>query len=338
MLTEWREAAARHVPDFASLLTAGRESLGPAAGTGLLVFAVGLLVTRKKGAVPAAALAMIAAVGVANYLHPLLKWWPELDRDPDRPLFPRFRGQYLLLFLFLLAQIDGVLARSDGVPGWGKWRLRLGLGLIAAIFLVPAGLHLTWPQEYAGWPYPFRAWAWSLTAFTLAVALGWAGSAKAAQQAPGGSVGFGLAAALFGASIVILHGHTASIAEAITIPAAALVGIAIVAAIARVEVTGALPGLCVMLPACLLIGATEADSEVPSYAFALAGLAPLTVGLMALPPLARMTGVGKHLVFWVLCLGPTIAALVLAVRAEALPVAGGDEWSTVPPSLSCRLT
>src|SRR3954470_489799 len=113
MLTEWREAAARHVPDFASLLTAARESLGPAAGTSLLVFAVGLLVTRKKGAVPAAAVAMIAAVGVANYLHPLLKWWPEIEVDPDRPLFPRIRGQHFLLLMFLFAQFDGILTASD---------------------------------------------------------------------------------------------------------------------------------------------------------------------------------------------------------------------------------
>jgi len=32
MLTEWREAASRHVPDFNSLLASGKESLGPAAG------------------------------------------------------------------------------------------------------------------------------------------------------------------------------------------------------------------------------------------------------------------------------------------------------------------
>ena len=97
---------------------------------------------------PAAALAMVAAVGVANYLHPVLKWWPELDRDPDRPLFPRFRGQYLLLF-FPAGPDRRRPDRSDGVPGWGKWRLRLGLGLLAAVFLVPAGLHTTWPHEYA---------------------------------------------------------------------------------------------------------------------------------------------------------------------------------------------
>jgi hypothetical protein len=324
MLAEWREAASRHVPDFASLLASGKESLGPAAGTALVVFVAGLLVTRKRAPVPAAAVAMIAAVGVANYLHPLLSWWPELERDPDRPLFPRIRGQHFLLLFFLLAQIDGVLAASPGVPGWGRWRLRLGLGLLAAVFLVPGGLHLTWPQTYAEWPHPFRAWAWPLAAFSLTVALGWAGSTRVAQQWPGGTVGLGLAAALFGASIVILHGHTGRFAEAVTVPAAALVSIAVAAAVAKVEVTGALPGLCVMLPACLLIGATEADSLVPWYAFVLAGLPPLTVGLMSIPPLSKASGIGKHLLFWVLCLGPTIAALILAVRAESLPVA--DEW------------
>jgi hypothetical protein len=336
MLTEWRETASRHVPDFNSLLTSGKESLGPAAGIALVVFAAGLLITRKRAAVPAAAIAMLTAVGVVNYLHQTLDWWPDLERDPDRPLFPRFHGRHFLLLFFLLAQIDGVLTASAGVPGWGRWRLRLGLGLLAAILLVPAGLHQTWPLEYAKWPYPFKAWAWPLAAFTLAVALGWAGSTKMAQQWPGGWVGLGLAAALFGASIVILHGHTAKFSEAIAVPAAALVGIAIVAFVAKVEVTGALPGICVMLPACLLIAATEAESEVPSYAFALAGLPPITIGLMSLPPLAKMSGLGKHLMFWVLCLGPTIAALVLAMRAETLPVA--DEWSALPLSPTCRLT
>jgi hypothetical protein len=329
MLNEWRAAASRHVPDINSLLASGKESLGPAAGVALAVFALGLLVTRKRSPVAAAALAMVAAVGVVNYLHQVLEWWPELERDPDRPLFPRYHGRHFLLLFFLLAQIDGILTASDGVPGWGRWRLRLGLGLLAAVLLVPAGLHQTWPLEYAKWPYPVKAWAWPLAAFTLAVALGWAGSTAAARQWPGGWVALGLAVSLFGASIVILHGHTARFAEAITVPAAALFGIALVAFVAKVEVTGALPGICVMLPACLLIGATEADSEVPSYAFALAGLPPITIGVMALPPAAKMSGIGKHLIFWALCLGPTVAALVLAMRAETLPVP--EELSILRP-------
>jgi hypothetical protein len=319
MLTEWREAAARHMPDMKTMMASGQDSLGPAAGIGLVVFAVGLLVTRKQAPVAAAAIAMLAAIGVVNYLHPLLKWWPALERDPDRPLFSHFQGREFLLLLFLLAQLDGILTSSEGVPTWGKWRLRLGIGLLAAILLVPAGLHDTWPEKYASWPYPFKAWAWPLAAFTLAVALGWAGSTKAAQQWPGPWVGLGLAGSLFGASIVIVHGHYASASEAIALAAAALVGIALVALFAKVEVTGALPGVCVLLPASLLATATLADSEVPWYAFVLAGLPPITVGVMALPTVAKMSGIGKHLLFWTLCLGPTIAALVLAMRAEELP-------------------
>ena len=145
-----------------------------------------------------------------------------------------------------------------------------------------------------------------------------------------------MAGSLFGASIVILHGHTAKFSEAVTFPAAALVGISIAALVAKVEVTGALPGLCVMLPACLLIAATEADSQVPWYAFVLAGLPPITVGVMALPSVAKMSGVGKHLIFWTLCLGPTIAALVLAMRAEELPApTPNEEWSLLSADGPC---
>lgn len=336
MLTEWREAAARHLPDAKTMMAAGQESLGPAAGIALLVFAAGLLVTRKRAPVPVAAVAMLVAVGVVNYLHPVLRWWPELYRDTGRPLFPRIQGREFLLLFFLLAQIDGILTSSQTVPTWGKWRLRLGLGLLAAVLLVPAGLHETWPQKYAEWPYPFKAWAWPLAAFTLAVALGWAGSTKVAQHWPSGWVGLGLAASLFGASIVIVHGHYASASEAVTLPAAALVGISLVALVAKVEVTGALPGLCVMLPACLLMTATEADSEVPWYAFALAGLPPITVGVLALPPAAKLSGFVRHLVFWTLCLGPTVAALALAMRAEELPATGpGDEWGRLGVGIPC---
>jgi hypothetical protein len=281
---------------------------------------------------------MIAAVGVTRYLHPLpaLPWWPEVHRDTGRPLFPRIQGREFLLLFFLLAQLDGILTSSEGVPAWGRWRLRLGLGLLAAVLLVPVGLHETWPEKYAQWPYPFRAWAWPLAGFTLAVALGWAGSTAAARQWPGGWVGPGLAASLFGASIVILHGHYASASEAVTLPAAALVGISVVALVAKVEVTGALPGLCVMLPACLLMTATEVDSQVPTYAFVLAGLPPITVGLMALPPLAKMSGIGKHLIFWILCIGPTVGALVLAMRAEEIPVSNpNEEWSLIAVNTPC---
>ena len=326
MLIEWRTAALRHTPATADLVAAGQQALGPAAGAALVVFGVGLLVFGKKAAVPAAAFALLAAVAVANYFRGVFPWWPELQPDRDRPLFPRFVAWHWLPTLLVLAQLDGILAHGSGIPKWGGWRLKVGLGVLAALVLVPPGLYATWPLEYAHWPYPFRTQVWPLLAFTLVVALGWAGSAAVARQSPGGVVGLGLALALFGASFVAVHAHTARFADALSIPAAALFVITIVAAFTKVEVTGAIPGVALLLPAILLVVAIENEGlhGIPWYAFLLAALPPLMVGLLAVPPLSKLTGVGRGILFWVLCLGPTVAAVILAARAETLP--GPDEW------------
>ena len=85
-------------------------------------------------------------------------------------------------------------------------------------------------------------------------------------------------------------------------------------------------GLLLLLPAILLVVAIENEGlhAIPWYAFLLAALPPLMVGLLAVPPLSKLTGVGRGILFWVLCLGPTVAAVILAARAETLP--GPDEW------------
>ena len=325
MLTEWREAALRHTPAPADLVAAGQQALGPAAGAALVVFGVGLLVFGKKAAVPAAAFAMLAAVAVANYFRDVFPWWPHLQADPDRPLYPRFVAWHWLPALLVLAQLDGILAHGSSIPKWGGWRLKLGLGVLAALVLVPPGLYATWPLLYSGWPYPFRAQAWPILAFALFVGLGWAGSAAVARQTPGGVTGLGLSMAMFGASFVVVHAHTARFADALSIPAAALFVITIVAAFTKVEVTGAIPAVSLLLPAVMLVTAIETEGlhEIPWYAFLLPALPPLTVGLLAIPPLGKLTGVGRGILFWVLCLGPTVAAVILAARAETLP---GAEW------------
>ena len=90
---------------------------------------------------------------------------------------------------------------------------------------------------------------------------------------------------------------------------AALFAISLVALFCKVDIGGALPGIALLLPSVLLVAATETYSEVPWYAFALAGLPPLTVGLLAIPPLARTTGFWRGVLFWILCLGPTVASV-----------------------------
>jgi hypothetical protein len=303
-MNDWRESLSRHVPDFESLRTSGETYLGPAAAAALVIFALVILAFGRKAAVPASALAMLIGFGVANYRHPLFPWLPELRAG----LGP---WQWLPALL-ILVQVDGLLAQSKGVPWWGGWRLRLGAGLIAALIVVPAKL----PDE---WPVHVQEKAWPLAVFTLMVALGWAGSEAVARQSPGGAIGLGLAAALFGGSIVVLHAHYGKCAEVMTFPAAALLGISIVSFIRKSDIGGAVPAVALLLPSLLLIGATESYSEVPWYAFLLAALPPLTVGLLAIPPLARQTGFAKWLLFWLLCLGPTVAAVVVAMRAEELP-------------------
>ena len=260
---------------------------------------------------------MVAGFAVANYRNTLFPWWPEGKNWQWLPL------------LFLLAQFDGLFARVPTVPLWGGWRLRLVVGFLAALIIVPSNLHSGWPLLFDGWPYPFRARAWPIVAFTLFVALSWAGSETVARKAPGGSVALGLALATFGASIVILHAHWASFAESITFPAAALLGIAIVAFIRKTDVSGALPGIAVFLPSMLLAVYDQMAElhAIPWYAFLLAALPPLSIGLLAIPPMSRWTGIGRWLAFWLLCLGPTIAAVVLAAKAETLPETQ-DEWAS----------
>jgi hypothetical protein len=328
MLTEWRAAALRHIPDTKDLLGSGEYALGPAAGAALLVFGVGLLAFGKKAAVPAAALAMLAGLGTANYFRLVFDpWWPERRSEGG------YVGSAWIPVLYLAALLNGVLATGSGVPRWGAWWLRISVGFVAALVLVPHDLYSTWPVLVDRSPFPFRAKVWPLAAFTLAVALGWAGTSAAARKEPGGVVGLGLALTLFGASFVVIHAHFAKFADVLSIAGAALLIIAIVAAFTRVEVTGATAGVALLLPSALIVAATETYSEVPWYAFALAGLPPLTVGLTAIPPINRATGVWKGVLFWVLCLGPTVAAVILAVRAESLP--GAEEWSRVPSSNPC---
>ncbi|HJZ89527.1 MAG TPA: hypothetical protein VKE40_01555, partial [Gemmataceae bacterium] len=308
---EWYTTVLRHVPPPADLVEAGRKYLGPAAGSALIVFALVLLIFGRRSALPAGSLAMLVGFGVANYRYELFPWWPPAG------------GRFWLPLLFLGAQVDGLLARSGGVPFWGRWRLRLGIGLLAALLLVPPDLHKAWPSVWPQWPYLFQAKAWPLAAFTLVVAFGWAGSEAVARQSPGGVVGVGLSLALFGASIVVLHAHSGSLAEMLTFPAAALLGVSVAALFCKVDIGGAVPGVALLCPALVLVGFHETfDHHIPWFAFLLAGIPLLTTGLLAVPPLSRLTGFRKWALFWVLCLGPTIAAVTLAVRAESLV----EEW------------
>ena len=294
MIDQLRAAAMRHFPPITELMDAGKNALLPAAIGALLVLAILLLIFGERVAVFGSAFAMVVGFGLANYFRHVFDWWP------------KSLGLACVPFLFLVAQIHALLVRSEGVPLWGKWWLRLAIGALAAFMLLPH----EWQEK--GWP---------IAAFTLGIALAWAGTEEVAKQSPGGNIPLLMSLALFSASMVMAHSHSAKLSDALSIPAASLAGIALVSFLRPTDVSGALPGAVVMLFCVLLIGQQESYSDVPPKAFLIAALPPLTLGLAACPPLSQLTGKWKWLVTWLLCLGPAAIALSMAMQAETLP-----EW------------
>jgi len=332
MLDEWKAAFLRHTPPTDLMLDAGRKALGPAAGTAVVLFGLVLLLLGKRSALFAGSLAMLAAFGVANYYREVFYWWP-IDRPDlmsDTPSLLSPPSWHWISLLFLATQFFGLLARVPSVPLWGGWGLRFGIGFLAALVLVPPGFHTQLPEYYASWPFPLQAKVWPILIFGLAIALGWAGTEQVAKNNPGPMVAFGLAASLFGASLVIAHSHTGKYADAVSIPAAALVGIGLVSIFCRVDTGGALPAVSLILPSMLFIAYQYMSEQttVPWQAFVYASLSPLAVSLMALPPFSRLTGFAKWAVFLVLCLSPTVAGVTYAVKAETLvdTQTVEDEW------------
>jgi hypothetical protein len=295
MLDEWQAALLRHIPPMQELKDAGKFLLGPAAAVALVVYALDLLSFGKKAAVPATSWAMLIAFGVANYLSGALPWLP------DKPFQQPAPAWHWLTLLFLLAQHVSMFGSEGRL--WPICLTRLFVVGLTAWVVVPNDMQAKW---------------WPLLAFGAIAILGWLGSEAVTRQNPSGLVPLGLGFAMFGASLVVAHAHSARFADALAILGAALVGIAIVAFATKTDPSGAFGGPTVLLPAILLIAQQSTFSEVPWCAFLIAALPPVAIGLLAIRPLSRVSGIWRSIAFWLLCLGPTVAAVTLAVRAETL--------------------
>jgi hypothetical protein len=300
MFNEWKAAVLRHVPPIEDIRSAGENALGPAAAIAFGLMLLSVLSFGKRAGGQAAAWSLLVACGYANYVRGALVWAPE--RGANAVIEP----WHWIPLLFLLFVHDGTFFASSDPRSARVWVRRLAIAGLAAWVLVP----IAHRNEY-----------WPLAAFAGLITLGSAGSESVARQRPC-AVALALAIACMGASLVVLHAHSARFSEALSFPGAALIGIAVVSLILKVDSSGAIPGTVFLLAAVLMISQDSTFSEIPWYAFLLAGCTPLTIGLMALPPLSRMTGLKMHLVFWILALGPIIAAITLAVRAESLV----SEW------------
>ena len=68
----------------------------------------------------------------------------------------------------------------------------------------------------------------------------------------------------------------------------------------------------------VLVLAWSKAFQVFHRALQLLAIFSVAIGLLAIRPLSRVSGTWRSIVFWLLCLGPTAAAMTMAMRAETL--------------------
>ena len=118
---------------------------------------------------------------------------------------------------------------------------------------------------------------------------------------------------------VCLYAHVARFLDVATFTGSALLGVAVVAAAARVDARGAIPAFVGMIPGLMLSCHAYSASDVPAASYALIALAPLVLLPWAIPALARRSGPWPRLARLGCVLLPLFVALVLAGQVETLP-------------------
>jgi hypothetical protein len=256
------------------------------------VLAVVLGVGGRRFAAAGAALALAAGVAAGNHFQEAM------------PLKPEKAAWHWLPWVALEALLIGLLTRRPEVPAVLGWLLRATTAAGAALLLMPEA---------------FRAEAWwHLWAFAAVVLILWGLLEYAADHPPGGALPLGLALAFLGSATILLHAHSARLADIAVMTASGLSGIAVIAWWAKTGISGAMPAAAVLLPGVLLAGYTETFSDVPWTSFLVAGAAPLVLLPTLLPPLSRWSGWRLRLVQLGLLLVPVVYAVTRAMQAESI--------------------
>jgi hypothetical protein len=262
-----------------------REAVLPAAGaSGLLFYAL----VRWRGpavAAPAAALALAAGFLLGNRLRGAVAL-REDTADLHRAVYAA--GAALLV---------GLLARAPRLPVTARWALRAAGAALAAWWLTAVV-----PEEL-----PLPGWKIAVLLF---------GAWAVCEQAPQGPLALALAA--LAAAVVLLHAHTARLAEAALLLASALAGLALVAPAKGTDAGGSVPGAAVLLAGLLLSGHGTTYSEVPPSCFLLIGAAPLALAPTLLPFSCRLAGPRLGLLRAGLVLAPLAVAVARAMSAESV--------------------
>lgn len=308
------------MPPMSEVLDAGLKLLLPALAASL---AVALTLGRLGGArlLPvAAALAVAAGVLAGNAQRDVFPW----RVDHERPLtFADWRAG-------LEASLEPRQASDDEQPSplpptyyWLPWLAALAMAIeltggssgpswaARAVVALLAGRLLTLPG--ARDELPWLSWC-----LGVVILLHWGVAVGLARRWKDGLVPAAQAACLAAAAVVILHAHSARLADAALLFGMALLGPALAALVWRGDASVAAAAGAVALPGLVLMGQQETFSEVPLSSFVLAALAPLTLAVALVPVLTRQEG-WKRWALAALPLVPAAAAVALAARAGSLP-------------------
>jgi hypothetical protein len=256
--------------------------------------------------------AVLPALATAAIFMALLTLVGGAKQAPAGAAFGFIAGTVLSLWL------RGALTLASGESTWNRlpWAALAALcvGRVARIPGLPIAdgslLRAATAFGIAWWVVPETVsadFSWLAPAFAAVIFLEWVILDPIAD----GSTAVCLTLTLLVAGGVLLHARMTSSLDAATACGSAMAGLAVVAWWCRVDVTGAIPAVAVILPGLLLMGQTGTAVETLHWTtFALPVLAPLLLAVTL--PIRQTSDFRWYVVRLGLVLIPLVAALALA--------------------------
>jgi hypothetical protein len=287
-------------PPLNEVLAAVQRVMLPAAGASAFLFAAFVSLGRWA-TLPGAAVAVAFGMVAGNWANKPLSIEP--GSSPYEHL-PRYT--LALLAVGVLSQL--LPTAADRLERLKPYRLGL---IVAQWFVRTVGVAVlstaVLPDNVE--PTQLRV-AFVVVSVAVWFALGQLAAAEAVTLA-------GVAALLAGG--VCLYGHVARFMDVATFTGWALLGVAAVAAAAKIDARGAIPAFVAVVPGLMLSCHAYSASAVPAASYTLVAFAPLALLPWAIPALGRCAGPWPRVARLVCVLVPLVVALVIAGQVETLP-------------------
>lgn len=300
------------LPPTELVLDSLRLAVLPAAGGAALVMCLFLLLGRWAAALGSAA-AVVVGFAWANYTFTAANWDETARLVPWKPGQPAWhhlpRAALVLVAVGLVSRWAGLLAGLR-VPErrWWVKNLLVWLPRWAAVVVV------------SGWVIPTQAadWPWVRPLLTVVMLLAWVALDGIARDGSGPQVAAYQSLIFLAAAAVLIYHHWSGAMEMAVVLACAMFGVAAAAGVVRADTSGSIPASVGFLPALLLNGRVQVDSQVPLVSFWLVGLAPLVLTPFLIPRVARQNRWLLAATRLVLLLIPLVLAVGIAAGHEKL--------------------